>query len=1112
MGPAAAAEMEGGDRCCCGSSGAVSLCFRILVLATAFAAGGRWPSVQLEPTLTIRRGTAADVNPNITGLEEAVSHCTVRQVPETAHLSCGDLRPSTVHCSSQRSLVYHHYGCSSNRTLLHLQVLVSRNDSAAEEEHYVRFLSIEVVVEDIGSRLVQLEATRRLSEGYEFTQLTPVFPPEWVGKCYYRIVRYLLPTAEVLGMGSSPLPCGYIPRESFLLLEDAHQNRSILMEITGTRPGVPEKLRVVLFANSTALEEPRDLPHTTLQVLQLSHTPVPPETLHCPHSFYQCTYVFPVLPAGAFVPAYSSSKPQSGVTRFTSEDIAAGTVVFVPNNEPFAHAAFPPTVTATYEYTVLDYADHMLAHSAVEVSVMSVDWSHPSLRFVTSPRVEWGGHVALTDRHLQFYIPPSSFCTENTVISLHRGPSQGTWNFAGSGGSVMPRVSGRSLAIGETFPHALLRNGTLVYQHSGNGSSVADASTWNITCGGSTFQLTMTLLIIPEKTSWAPALKVQPSTLITFCGRASPLLLDIPQYPDHNVHFSVNVSQGAVVRLSSVPDTLSAHPLPPYIVSSSLVLNERVMDFSFEELEHRLIWYIPPCSPSNSLEVSVVDEQHSAIHTPVRLLVLHATVTVEEFFLLSTVRNFLRVVKNQPLPIASPETAVYITTSFLYTRSHGDSASSVMYKVLRPLQYGCLCLASLQPHLCTTSVSQFTQDDLDRFKIIYRPLNKSYSVFRQNNDSFVFELCHRGMRLAQPLTGTFHLFAAQAKPVVMSEDQLWTETGDVLTIPLRLFRNSAIQPHRRATFQLLTLPQFGKLFMANGSPQTVVNSHSYTFEELRSGRLQYNYTGLIQSCNDSFTFLASNATHDASEMVVIAIRERQDNLLGMWSETKSVLDQETFVFTSQDFHALSDFCPEFVQFTVREGPMFGSLRLFQPSLHTFVQLRNGSVFSAEDVSDGRLWYSSSHHSHLNTSILNTQTNSFEAMKFYLSDPKNYQEPNYGRSRIEINFEVTFFQPTEYHIHTVFNTRDVYTLSWIPELGRFGYVFQPDDVRVESTPSLEESDISVKILVKESPRKGWIRRHGQPVSSEQCLCMCMCVLCERVCVCVCCEGVSDLMYD
>ena len=1076
--------MAGGAVCNAGTT--VSLWFRILLLATALSAAVRWPSVELGGSLSVRRGLAADVNPNITGLEMA-THCIFRQVPQTAHLSCGDLRPSSVHCDSPRPLVYQHYGCSSSRTSLHLQLLASRNGST--EEQYVRFLTIEVVVEESEGRLVQLDTKSRPSEGYEYTQLTPVFPPGWVGKCYYRIVRSLLPTAEIQGMVSSPLPCGYVAREPFLLLEDACQNRSILMEVTGTAPGMPEKLQILLFANRTVLVEPQSLPHTSLAVLQLSHTPVSLDILPCPHSHLNCIYVFPVLPAGAFVPAYSTNKPRTGFTRFTSEDIATGIVVFVPNDKPFAYDAFLPTVADTYEYTVFDYTDHMLARSAVEVTVFSLHWNNPSLRFIASPQVEWGGHVALTDSHLQFYIPPNS-CAENTLVSLHRSSSHGTWTFVDSASAATKGgVGGRNLAIGETFSHTLLQNGTLVYQHDGLGSSAADSAIWNVTCGGWTFQLGMTLLIIPERSTWAPPLRVQPSTLITFCKTASPLLIDIQQYSNTNVYFSVNASQGSLVRLSNAPYTLSSHPLPPYIASSSLVLNERVTEFSIEELQCRLIWYIPECSASNSLEVHVhKPTQHSTTQTPLRMLVLYSTVILEDFLLLSSVGSFLRVVKNQPLPVASADTAVYVTTTFLYTRSHVDSPNSITYRVLQPPQHGHLCLASLDPLLCTMSLSQFSQFDLDRFKIVYRPLNTSYPLLKENNDSFAFELRYRDIGLVRPLTNTFQVFAAQVKPLA---EQFWVEPGDVLTIPLRLFRSSGIQPHRNARFQLLALPQFGELVMPNGSPQTVFSSRSYTFEELKSGRLQYRHFGPIQSCNDSFTFSASNSTHNTSKTVVVAIRQRQDNLLGLWRETKSVLDQENFVFTSQDFRVLSDFCLEFVQFTVQSEPAFGFLRLFLPSLHTFVQLTNGSVFSADDVRDGRLWYTGG-RPHLNTSVPD-RTSTLETIKFYLSDPTNRDPID---RKITIDFEVTFLQPTEIHIHTVFNTRDVYVLSWIPELRRFGYVFQPDDVRVESTPDLQERDISVKILVKESPRKGWIRRLGQPVSGVK-LCIYLCVGCGCV---------------
>ena len=1068
--------VAGGQRWSCGET-ALFLCFRIFLLAALPAGVLPWPSVQLEATATVRRGLATDVNPIITGLDEEpqLTHCAVRQVPESTHLSCGSLRPSSLRCDALGPLVYQHYGCSSTRDLLHLQLLATRNGSTGEEQ-YLHFLSVEIVVEDYNGRLVHLETTTWPSEGYTYTQLTPVFPPEWIGKCYYRIVQSLLPTAVVQGMVNSPLPCGYVPQDPFLLLEDAHQNRSVLIEVTGTVPTMPESLRVLLFANLTAAEEPQALPNSSLQVLQFSHTPVSLDTLPCPHSSHQCIYIFPVLSAGAFISAYTPSSPQSNITKFTSEEIAAGNVVFVPNESLFA--LLPIITSSTYDYAVFDYANHMLAQSAVEVTVFNVDWNYPSLRFITSPRVESGGRVALNNGHLQLYIEPDSHCEENTFVALSRSPNYGTWTLSGS------EVEGRNLAIGEPFHHSLLQNGTLVYQHDSRRSTVSDATIWNITCSGRTFQLGMTLLIIPKTGDWYPLLKVQPSTLITFCRRASPLLLDSPLYSNSSFHFDVNATRGAVVRLNRDLDTLLGDPFPPYMASDRLVPRETVTHFSIDELQRGLIWYIPDCSVTNWLEVSIHKAQQveTSLHSPIRVLVLYSTVPLEEFFLLSSAREFLQMVKNQPLPVASAENAVYITATFLYTRSSFGSPSAISYRVLQPPQYGHICFA-LESDLCTQSLPQFTQADLDRFKIVYIPDSDQHQLFLQNNDSFSFEVVYRNVGLAQRLTGVFHIVSVWVKPLVTSEEQLWVESGGSVTIPPDFFRNSAIKPLRSARFHLLALPQFGELVMPNGSPQTTIATSSYTFEELRRDRPQYRHSGQIETCSDSFTFSASNATHRVNEKVTIAIRQRKEELLGLWEVTKSVLAQENFVFTSQDFRVLSDFCLEFVQFMMKAEPIKGRLRLFQPLLHTFVQLRNNSVFSAEDVMNGRLWYMASEQ-HLNFSLTTDErTSDPQTMKIYLSDPKNFREPSEQfNSKISIDYEVTFLQPTrEIHIHTVFNTRDVYVLSWIPELETFGYVFQRDDIRVDSTPDLSETDISVKILIKESPGKGWIERREQPLS-------------------------------
>ena len=969
-------------------------------------------------------------------------------------------------CDSSGPLVYQHYGCSSTRDLLYLQLLASKNDSAVTEgeaEHYVAFFSLEVVVEDFDMKLMHLKTATRLSEGYEYTQLTPVFPHEWVGKCYYRIVRSILPTAEVQGMVNSPLPCGYVPKElRFSLLENANKNRSVLFEVTGTSPSMPAMLRVLLFANSSRDMEdslPLLLPRTTLRVLQFSNTPVSSNLLQCPQSYHQCVYDLPVLQAGAFVPAYSPIKPQSTHTKFTSEDVAAGIVAFIPNQDPLIN---------TYEYTISDYAGHILAQSAVTVSVLGEDWDRPSLRFVTSLQVPWGGRSFLNDSQLVFYIPPESYCLENTFISLMQSPAHGTWSLV---------VDGRSLTINESFNiHTALENGAVVYQHDGGAGTTADGTVWTVTCDGRSFQLHMSLLIIPEREEWLPKTRALPSTLLTFCGRASPLLLDTTVYAEPGLHFDVNASEGSIVRFLST-NTLSEYPFPPYIAYNPVSV-EMVTQFSIEEVQQGLIWYIPECSVPNSLELSVHIPGETTV-TTMLLQVLYSMVSLEELFFISSTDDFLSVIQNQPLPVASTS-PVYISTSFLFTQPYSDSPSTITYKVLTPPRYGRICLSSAPFH-CNQSLDNFTQVDVDSFRIVYRPGN-DFTALLQHNDSFKFELQYRDIKLVPPVTGVFKIYAAQLEPLVPPEEQVWMEPGAVKVIPLRLFRTLYKQLQKRATFHILALPQFGELLVPN-HPRLVVNKSRYTFEELKTNRLRYDHNGGSQDCSDSFTFVASNSTHNISKTIVIAIRRQHMDSIGLVMN-KFVHAQDNFVFTSQDIEVHNDFCPPFVQVTLQGEPMFGHLRLFQPSLHTFVRLENNSVYTVEDIRKGRLWYTAYTHLNLPDSGLNdTGTTSGPlCVDSYLSDPRINANNRPWDPRRLFNFEVTFLQPTErIHINTVFNTHDIYLISWLPEKEAYGYVLRPDDIRVDSTPDLRAKNISVKILIKDIPKKGWIKKNNQIVS-------------------------------
>lgn len=1037
------------DRDCCK---ALRLGLHVLLLAALVAC--QYPTIRIDRALRVRRGLTADVRPllTISGLDSPqLTHCSFRQLPHSAHLSCGDLRPSWVQCNSSGPLVYRHYGCSSTRELLYLQLMTSSATNESESEHHVMFYSLEVIVGDVDMKLVYFETTTVHSEGYEYTQLTPIFPPEWIGKCYYRVVHNYLPTAEIQGMVNSPLPCGYVPREQFRLLENADKNRSVLLEVTGTSSSMPDTLRVLLYANSPRDEEeyvptlPLVLPHTTLRVLQFSNTPVSANFLPCPHANHQCVYVFPVLRAGIFIPAYSPTNPQSRHTKFTSEDVSARIVTFIPNEE---------SLTQTYEYTIFDYAGHLLAQSAIDVSVLERDWDYPSRRLITSPQVMRGGHVILNANYLQFYIPPKKFCMENTSLSLLHSPVHGHWRLA-DGGSLM---------INQSFHHTYLENGMLIYEHHGNDSAIADGTVWTVTCDGKSFQLHTTLLIIPGPNEWPPMTEVQSTILLTFCGRASPLLLDTTVYADPGLRFDVNSSEGTFIRLANT-SILSDCPLPPYITSNDLVLEELVTEFSIDEIQQNLIWYIPSCSVSNPLQLHAYVPGQT-LQFRMLLQVLYSAFPLEDFFLISSSDDFLKLVQNNPLPVTS-SSPVYITASFLYTSSYVNLPDVISYRLLTQPQYGNICLSS--DSNCPQPLHHFTQAHVDRFMIVYTPDNRSTL---QNNDSFEFELKYRGIGRVRQITRVFYIHAVQLEPLVLPEQQLWVKIGAVVTIPLRLFRPLYYKLRRRAVFNIVTPPQFGKLFVRN-PPQSVLNS-TYTFDDLRSHRLRYRHLRGSQNCSDSFTFTASNSTHTLSKTVAIAIRQKDRDSIGILGETKRVPSQDNFVFTKQDFEVLSDFCPEFVHLMVEREPEFGRLRLFQPSLNTFIYLRNSSNFTSEDVSAGRLWYTANHQTRDNPPS--------EALNFTVYDPRLFEDFLPPYRRIYSNFVVKFLQPTgPIHIDAAFNTTDTYILSWLPEEQRFGYVFQPDNIRVDSTPSLQSKNISVKILIKESPKKGWIKKGNRPVS-------------------------------
>lgn len=1034
-------------------------CIVLRVLLLSVLAAAEWPSVLVVRTAHVQRGLTTDIRAalSLSGYDlQQLMHCSIRQVPHTEHLSCGDLRPSSMRCSEPGPLIYRHYGCPSTSELLHLQLLASRNSSTvgAKPEQYIRCIIVEVAVRDAFMGSVRLQTTSLVSGGYEYTRLTPVFPPGWVGSCYYRIVRSLLPTAEVQGMVGTALPCGYVPREQFLLVGNSKHNRSILLEVTSTTPDLPDTIHVLLSADPPQGEDepPPQLPATSLEILQFSNTPVPAELLSCPHPHHQCVYVFPVMEAaGAFVPAYSPPKLLTTHTKFTSEDVATGSVAFIPNEE---------SLTSTFNYTITDFTGYVLGQSAVEVSIRPRDWDLPSQRVDCGLQVAAGGQAFLDSSKLQFYIPPhGSFCWQNTTLSLSQGPHKGRWVFA----------DGRALEAQGTFPHTYLANRMLGYHHTSGGSDVVDSTVWQVSCGGDSFQVHFSILIAPSNERLpgpqVPGIRVEPSMLIAFCGMASPLLLDATNV-DPSLAVDLGTLEGSVIRLAR-PNMLIGHPFPPYITPSSLGPQESIRSFTIQDMREHLIWYVTNCSVPHSLSLRI-----SGQSSPTFLLqILHSTVSVQDFFLLTVSAGFLEIVQNQPLPINS-RFPVYLTPYFLYVSSHMKQPGAVTYHIETPPRHGHICLASALH--CNSSLERFTQNSLEEHKIIYKPDMSRELV----NDSFSFHLGFRGVEMATPLLSTFQIYAVEPRYLLPPEDQFWIGVGGTKPVPLRHFRPFYHQLRKKnVTFNIISPPQYGELIMV-----TRPDLHSnFTFADLSNRSLLYRHSGRgSDHCSDTFTFVASNSTHNLSSTVTIAIRQRENDQLGVESPNKTVLDQTNFVLTSRDLQVFSDFCPPFVHFKVRATPTSGVLRLFQPTLHTFTQLGNGSVFTEEDLTAGRLWYSINQFD-------SSMPNMSDAFLFNVSDPR---QPNatsinsrqHNGDTFQLTFQLMFLQPNEapININATFNIHATYVLSWLPEHQRYGYVFQPDDIQVDSTPDLRANHINVKILIKRFPERGWIMMDSSKV--------------------------------
>ena len=1016
--------------------------------------------MSVNRALSVTRGGQIDLRPAIAFTDQAKADCNVQFI---ARDHCGRVEPTRFSCNSYSGpILYQHFGCLSERELATFLVS-SRTEIAAN----VSTFSVEITIEAL--QLPTSEITMELIESdHESDSVLEdegtynyriVFPTALIGRCHYEVVtnwpHLSLPSSGTLiGVSNQPLPCGfmaaggltYVPNNSSSLVTEDHllirvhnhnkygaQNQFIIL---------PMKLE--LAENTSAVHV---LPTQQLIVRQGANTPIPASlltfsnsspSLHLNNSQHLYHYTFPVpINAGSFRSILSLSANVSHTT-FTNRELLKGNVAFYPY--------FSAPLLMVFRYNISNSAGVVIATGEISVFVQSHDWEWPVQRTNRPLEVMEGGSSIFDHTLFDFYLQADT-CMQHATMTAVVPPEHGHMMFLN--GSTL---GDDGVLIG------VLKNGTvLVYNHTDGSEDLTDSITWEVSCpGGFVLQVFTSILIAPRHDlptvltrgqnitvhrSWA--MPLSPSAIFAY-NVDSPL--------DKVV---VTVSQSAgLVKIDW--DKLSVNDIthfPPFIKTETLLtrnVTEEVSNFTLSDLEDYSIWYVPPTDTSltNQFLTFSIDDSTAAIQVDLVDLDLNQTL----FF--STQGEYPSVPHNLPLPLHT-HTGTFITSSYLYSQAIPHSPEKVVYLVHSRPANGLLCLLSGEK--CRTSISRFTQRDINSQRVFYKQ-NEATAAGSIKEDSFGFELTVDGFHQHTAILHQFHFKPVQTAAVSVAMDRtFYVNAGRERPIAPRHFRPfSNYLNSKDITFHVLRRPHYGSLKL-NGTE----HPSSFTFRDLLGRKVVYlHYQSAMEACSDQFTFSVGNSTHSVEGTMHIAIRRGREDIHVQVVVGQHTLfpEQRKFVFGSEDINVSSSFCLEYVMFTLNSLPSMGVLTLVDNKYNTVIQLEENSTFTANDIYSGFL-----HYTFTDQAPVENQTS--DGFNLAASDPTSSWPSDLDRQgdgvRTTGHFHVIIIPlPNEKH-ELAINITSPGFLSWLPSYRRYGYIFSDNDIIIYNS-TIEPHQVVIQL--------------------------------------------------
>lgn len=1017
-------------------------------------------TISVTDSLTVIRGSQAmitalySIDYNVTG---GVIQCSIVAVERGDY--CGYIYPSTIDCiSTNTTQVFQHYGCLNPYEMINFQAIIQTDDNKVYSESF----SIAVHILPNNNPLVQLITQPYDINPYQST-LSFVFPSSFIcDQCSYTVIanttNYSIPllwnddgAIVINGPLYQPIPCGYSPKIPFLFYppNTTHYhhkaNDTIVLVRTTCRTNMADTTSyqiVPLFIETLAATELHKLPTAYLHISELSESIVPPTTLLLSSSLQTMSlykvvkFVFPIKDTGGLYPMGSYNKGSLIATTFTSAQLRLDRVIFKPNQSSIASYLSTSTM---FHYYVLNCAGSPIGKGTLHVRLSPRIGQGPSVRKNTGITINKGQSQFLTSNNLDLYPPLFCFNYTVTVVTV---PSRGYI----SGG-----VNTKPYQINDRFSVSA-KNLNIVYHYNltnNNNIIQLDSTVWSIQCTGIpdyiiNVSIPFTIININRLSTPTHCL----ISVLTYVGVATPLY----------VHVNESCRLWGKV-------TMETHPRLGALITNKCIVNDTyypsytTLDSSCYTNDTNIsewndLWYISPITNGTDVIrlVSLNDSQYVALH--IQILPYSNKVSIvknhDPYIMGNLSHSELPYIQtNIPLPLLSPTTSVYITEQYLYVHALSYLLNDIVYTISSHPKHGLICV--LHDKDCHNSVDTFTQEDILARHVYYKP------HFNSTSDQFKFRVFYLNGLNSIPGLHTFYMIPfTERSPIPLK--QFWLSSKSEKPLARKHLRHfQRYFKTKKLTFTLLTPPRYG-----------ILRRNVFTWDDI--GRRIVTYRHMVHgTCADQVTLnvTTQDGRHITSNFSIAIKNSTNNRVLNVASKGHTVDGDKNFILSQNDFVYESNFCFEFLTFTVTSIPSYGLLRYHDDHSGLSIQLDQNATFSGRDIIESRLTYQ----------IFPDLVFFHETQDTFELSPQDPQGPSKRESRsIPTSLFLVYINPDSVEMTlnlTIVSPKVITKLNTI----HYGTIFDQTDMYLTDSDFIPAN---VFFLIRKSPLFGNIQRDLSPV--------------------------------